>query len=59
MIDTREPALRGLPADHVLDGIVFTAAARPFARVMVGGRWCQRHDDDVAARFETAMQELW
>ena len=39
VVDPRDPALRGLPADHLLDGVVFIASARPFARVMVAGRW--------------------
>ena len=60
VIDTHEHALRGLPADHILDGIVFTAPGRPFARVMVAGRWRPLHDDHgIAARFAAAMAELW
>ena len=59
VVDTREPALRGLPADHVLDGIVFTAPARPFARVMVAGRWRPLRDGSIADRFDAAMHALW
>lgn len=59
VLDTRDPALRGLPADHLLDGIVFAAPARPFARVMVAGRWRVLNDEGIAARFEAAMQALW
>ena len=39
VLDLQDPALRGLPADHALDGVVFAAPARPFAAVMVAGRW--------------------
>jgi formimidoylglutamate deiminase len=59
VLDANDPALRGLPADHLLDGLVFTAPVRPFARVMVGGRWRALYDEGIAARFEAVMQELW
>ena len=59
VLDRLDPALRGLPADHLLDGIVFTASARPFARVMVAGRWCALNDEGIASRFDDAMQALW
>jgi formimidoylglutamate deiminase len=59
VVDPREAALRGLPADHLLDGLVFAAPARPFARVMVAGRWRARHDEGIASRFDAAMQALW
>ena len=29
VLDPRDPALRGLPPDHLLDGVVFAAPARP------------------------------
>ena len=59
VVDPSDPALRGLPADHLLDGLVFTAPTRPFARVMVAGRWRALHDERIAARFGDAMQTLW
>jgi formimidoylglutamate deiminase len=59
VIDPREAALGGLPADHLLDGVVFAAPARPFARVMVAGRWRARHDEGIASRFDAAMHALW
>ncbi len=59
VVDANDPALRGLPAHHLLDGLVFTAPARPFARVMVAGRWCALYDEGIGARFDSAMQELW
>jgi formimidoylglutamate deiminase len=58
VIDTHNPALRGLPASHLLDGLVFAAPQRPFAAVMVAGRWVPAPDAAVAARFEAAMREL-
>ena len=59
VLDAQDAALRGLPPDHLLDGVVFTAPARPFARVMVAGRWRALHDDGITSRFDTAMQALW
>jgi formimidoylglutamate deiminase len=59
VLDTQDDALRGLPASHHLDGLVFAAPARPFSAVMVAGRWRALHDAARAARFETAMQALW
>jgi formimidoylglutamate deiminase len=59
VLEPRDPALRGLPADHLLDGVVFNAPAGPFARVMVAGRWRALRDERIAARFDAAMQALW
>jgi formimidoylglutamate deiminase len=59
VLDPSDPALRGLPGDHLLDGVVFAAPARPFARVMVAGRWRALHDEGIASRFDAAMQALW
>jgi formimidoylglutamate deiminase len=54
-----DPALRGLPRGHLLDGVVFASAAHPFHRVMVAGAWIAPAPPSVAARFEAAMHELW
>jgi formimidoylglutamate deiminase len=59
VLDTRDAALRGLPASHSLDGLVFAAPVRPFSRVMVAGLWRALHDDGVATRFDAAMEALW
>jgi formimidoylglutamate deiminase len=62
VLDTMDDALRGLPASHWLDGVVFAAAARPFARVMVAGRWVRPTNATAvpaAAAFSEAMQSLW
>jgi formimidoylglutamate deiminase len=59
VLEVQDDALRGLPASHALDGLVFAAPARPFSAVMVAGQWRAMHDDARAARFEAAMQALW
>jgi formimidoylglutamate deiminase len=59
VLDPQEPALRGLPADHLLDGAVFAAPARPFAQVMVAGQWRRLGDEAIASRYQAAMQTLW
>ncbi len=59
LLNTQDAALRGLPASHLLDGLVFAAPAQPFSRVMVAGAWRALHDAGRAARFEAAMQALW
>jgi formimidoylglutamate deiminase len=58
LLNGADPALLGLPATHLLDGVVFAAAARPFSRVMVAGRWCAQHHAEAAAVFEAVMQAL-
>jgi formimidoylglutamate deiminase len=59
LLDDNDDALRGLPASHLLDGVVFAAPARPFTRVMVAGRWRALGDADSTSRFQAAMQALW
>jgi len=59
VIDPQDDALLGLPASHLLDGLVFAAPARPFARVLVAGRWRTLRDEAGAARFEATMHALW
>jgi len=39
VIDADDPALAGCDDEHLLDALVFSSPARPFARVMVAGRW--------------------
>ena len=39
VLNNEDAALCGLPASHMLDGLVFAAPARPFRAVMVAGRW--------------------
>lgn len=56
-LDDHDPALVGLPASHLLDGLVFAAPAQPFVRTMVAGRWLQR--SDTITPFVGAMDALW
>ncbi|MBC5783910.1 formimidoylglutamate deiminase [Ramlibacter sp. USB13] len=57
VVDTHAPALAGLPADHLLDALVFSSPAASMLRVVVAGK-------DVAAKpdsagFVQAMRALW
>jgi formimidoylglutamate deiminase len=61
--DVGDPPLLGVPADRLLDALVFSSPARPWRDVMVAGRWVisgRRHGlrDSIAGRFEAAMREL-
>ena len=58
VLDAAQSALCGLPPSHLLDGLVFAAPERPFARVMVGGRWVETSALPAPA-FKAAMQALW
>ncbi len=57
MLNDADPALIGLPASHLLDGVVFAGASRPFARTMVAGHWVPERA--TSSPFATAMRELW
>jgi formimidoylglutamate deiminase len=39
VLDDTDPALVDVDSDHLLDTLVFSSPVRPFARVMVAGRW--------------------
>lgn len=39
VIDSDDPAFAGVDEAQLLDALVFSSPVRPFARVMVGGRW--------------------
>jgi formimidoylglutamate deiminase len=39
LVDDADPALAEQSLDSLLDALVFSSPTRPFARVMVGGRW--------------------
>ena len=56
----------GIPAERLLDALVFSSPGRPLRDVMVAGRWALREhrpigigDGDTAARFAGAMHALW
>ncbi len=57
LLDTEDPALSGLPRTHLLDGLLFAAPARPFARTMVAGRW--REPVDARPAFAATMAALF
>jgi formimidoylglutamate deiminase len=62
--DPQDEALLGLPASPALDALVFSSPGRPWAQVMVAGRWVLRdhaHAEGaaIASRFALAMQALW
>ena len=62
--DLQDAPLRGVPADRLLDALVFSSPGRPWRDVMVAGRWVisgHRHasKEATARRFEAAMQAIW
>ena len=64
VVDTRSSHLLGIPADRVLDALVFSSPGRPWRDVMVAGRWVvedHRHPGaaGMAQRFEQAMRAIW
>ena len=62
VVDTADASLLGLPADRLLDALVFSSTAQPFRDVLVAGRWVQRGQriaPALAERFTAAMRQLW
>lgn len=60
VLDRSTDALRGLPDDALLDGVVFGGHGSPWQSLWVAGRahpW--RAPRRVADAFEQAMQQLW
>ena len=57
VVNDRDAALQGIPASHLLDGLVFAGASQPFVRTMVAGRWVPAAGEPIA--FRKAMAELW
>ena len=58
LLQPADPALAGLPVSHLLDGLVFAAAERPVARVMVAGHWVAPDRDAITRRHAQAMAQL-
>jgi len=56
VLDAQSPALLGIPADHVLDTLVFSSPDARFDAVYVAGQAAQMHSD---ARFAQTMHALW
>ena len=64
VLDTGADGLRGIPASHTLDALVFATDAPAFAEVWVAGERVVeggRHvaQDAIAQRFGEAMAQLW
>jgi formimidoylglutamate deiminase len=64
VLDARDSSLLGIPAERMLDALVFSSPGQPFRDVMVAGRWALRDHSctggaDTAARFADAMHALW
>jgi formimidoylglutamate deiminase len=64
VIDTGDPALLGIPAERLLDALVFAGPGGPFRDVYVAGRAVVRnhvHPEAaaIAAPFRDAVRDLW
>ena len=63
VVDTQDTALLGMPANRLLDALVFSSPGRPWRDVMVAGRWALRahrmSGADPAPRFAAAMAAIW
>jgi formimidoylglutamate deiminase len=58
LLNPLDPALRGLPDSHLLDGVVFASPQQPFARTLVAGRWATPDTTALAERAAQALAEL-
>ena len=56
VLDTQSPTLLGVPADHVLDALVFSSPDARFDAVYVAGQPVQMRND---VGFVPAMHALW
>ncbi len=63
VLDTQDASLLGIPAERLLDALVFSSPGQPFRDVLVAGRWAMREHrpsgGGTAERFANAMAELW
>jgi formimidoylglutamate deiminase len=64
VLDTHDASLLGIPAERLLDALVFSSPNQPFRDVLVAGRWALRKHRltggaDTAARIASAMHALW
>ena len=64
VLDTRAPALLGLPASHLLDALVFAGAEPALAEVLVAGNTVLRHgrhaqEQTITTDYKNAMDDLW
>ena len=59
-LDMNSPSLLGLPADYLLDAVVFSSPGAIFNDVCVAGRRVQTAADaEVPNQFSRALRELW
>ena len=56
VLDPQSPSLLGIPADHVLDALVFSSPDARFGSVYVAGRPAHLHND---TGFASAMHAWW
>jgi formimidoylglutamate deiminase len=63
VVDMQQPALCGIPADHLLDALVFSGTGVPFAETWVAGRRAHLAGNSASLETHRAMQEtmqrLW
>ncbi len=63
VLDAHDPSLLGIPAERLLDALVFSSPGRPVRDVLVAGRWALRGHRlagaDPGPAFAKAMQALW
>lgn len=57
VVDEQDPALAGVPADHLLDALVFSSPGGAPRRVVVAG--VEAPEVDTRGDFVTAMRALW
>lgn len=61
VVDMESPSLLGVPADHLLDALVFSSPDARFAQCFVAGRQVLADGPqlELAQRMREAMQALW
>lgn len=57
VVDEDSPCLAGIPADHLLDALVFSSPGKAARQVYVAG--CQVPAVDTHRAFVAAMRQLW
>ena len=64
VVDTTSPALLGVPADHLLDAMIFSSPDARLGEVYVAGKRCVQAGQvdnfrSLANDFSSSMQALW
>jgi formimidoylglutamate deiminase len=62
--DIGADGLQGVPAERLLDALVFAGPTRPWRDVLVAGQWVIRNGrhsnaDSISGEFESATRTLW